>query len=224
MPTTNQIHPLLGVLGTCLPILPGLSCRNKVCYLCFSFCVLMPSPSSTHPIICRANHVTLSGFDFAPIRHTRTPGNTPKKHGPRRESLPGNAGGNASLLEALCAGAGDAGAGACGGVGGCGHSRAVSASPGACPRCVDQRVSPIASVLHDVLRPAAVLGFAPQTGPAARRPPPARHALGPGILCPGRCGCARFCAPCRSRRPAALRVPDPTRKALAPRARSPRAV
>ena len=52
-------------------------------------------------------------------------------------------------------------------------------------------------------------------------PPPARRAPGPCILCPGRCGWARFCAPCLSRRPAALRVPDPTRKALAPRARIP---
>jgi len=54
-----------------------------------------------------------------------------------------------------------------------------------------------------------------------RRPPPARRAPGPCILCPVRCDCARFCAPCLSRRPAALRVPDPTRKALAPRARIP---
>ena len=107
---------------------------------------------------------------------------------------------------ALCAGAGDAGAGACGAVGGCGHSRAVPASPGACPRCADQRVSPIASVLHDVLRPAAVLGFAPQAEPTAR-PPRTRplHSL-PGPL--------RLCAVLRSmpeppaRRPPRTR-PDP---------------
>jgi hypothetical protein len=90
-----------------------------------------------------------------------------------------------------------------------------SVSPGACPRCADQRAPPVASVLHDVLRPAAVRCLARQARPAD--PPPAAHQA---QACLARAAAAvrgfALQAGAAGPPPAALRVLDPTRKALAP--------
>ena len=84
------------------------------------------------------------------------------------------------------------------------HAHAATA------RCLPVRALGVRISVHRLLHPFCTTFSVLQLCAVSRArpdPPTRRRAPGPGMLGPGRCGCARVCAPGRSRRPAARRPP-----------------
>jgi hypothetical protein len=84
------------------------------------------------------------------------------------------------------------------------HAHAATA------RCLPVRALGVRISVHRLLHPFCTTFSVLQLCAVSRArpdPPTRRRAPGPGMFGPGCCGCARFCAPGRSRRPAARRPP-----------------